>query len=784
MEKDVHGSIPSTHNKREYSDIYSVSLVELSSFPFLRDWDKISPEERVNIEEKCKQKMQEGIASNLVGDKARAKEYFLEAAQNGSAASMSFLGGILSDESNNTQAFYWHRLALLTGCLKGQKALLSFNKVKGIAKGNSCPKAIKLYIEKIGSINFSAFIQKAESLKSESERARLASQYLFDSTYDCLLDWRIIENQYTAIAALANKGDIYFQVRDLYALKSKMSLAKKPSLDLKKKAAEYDKLGRSLIKSEKDKERVKSRIPKEKHEEMLQIYREARRTLELYHLAVSIHQGKAHKDENNQPIPRGKHHEVAARLYRQVRTPDALYRLGTLIEDGRVEEDEDNILIPAGTHDEVAARLYREASTPAALYGIASLIHQDRINKDENNNPIPERKQDEVAARLYRKARTPHSLTNLAALIRQGRVHKDENDQPIPKNGRAEVAARMYRQAATPDAFCNLAALISAGEIHTDENNNHIPQEKQDEVAVRLYRHAGTPDALYNLAVLTENGRIYNDEDKNPICEGEPYIMAACLYKQAGIPDALYRLGVLIEEGKVHKDEDNNPIFDEERYEAAARLYRQARTPGALFGLAALIHQRKIYRDEDNNPIHKGERYRVAARLYGEARTPEALTNLASLILKGKAHVDEDNTPIHKEEHYRVAARLLKVADLPAAYYNLAILKLLESNTLESKREALGYALRAAQQGEENALDLYEMLGLELESEEAAAKMEPLRISDGSLQGEIVEETHLPEFETDKDGGVSSASLEEELPPSKELEDSIEFSQQISKEKP
>jgi Txe/YoeB family toxin of Txe-Axe toxin-antitoxin module/TPR repeat protein len=348
-------------------------------------------------------------------------------------------------------------------------------------------------------------------------------------------------------------------------------------------------------------------------------------------------------------------------------------------------------------------------------------------------------------------------------LIEQGKVHADENNHPISEESRYERAARLYRQVykqvGLSNALCNLAILIEEGKVHVDENNHLIPEESRYEGAARLYREVGTPAALHNLAWLIEDGKVHADEKNQPIPEGNQNEVAARLYrqvyKQIGIADALCNIAVLIKKGKVHVDENNHPIPKGEHYDVAARLYREVGTPAALHNLAWLIEEGKVHADEKNQPIPKGEHYDVAARLYREVGTPAALHNLAVLIQEGKTHKDENNQPIPEGNQSEVAARLFERTGLPEAYYNLAISQLLESNALKDKKKALSYALLGAQQGAKYAMELYEFLKEELDSEDAVKeKSETLIFPSG---GEL-------------------------LPFSTETKDSIEVSTKASKE--
>ncbi|WP_033444708.1 type II toxin-antitoxin system YoeB family toxin [Candidatus Odyssella thessalonicensis] len=719
------------------SESFSPELMNLSSLGFLQATSsglEIKPEIEPNV---INGLIRQGLVCYQSKELEKAKDYFLQGAQAGSAQSMCWYGTILKDQGQIEESFYWQRLALITSLLTGKLLPLSLNKLRDLAAAPACPEPISVYVNQILKTDF----QKLTLSPGFEERMTVIANTLLLPEKDCLFYLPLMEQLYDGLATLTETPSIHLKVRlflffrcnwlgqdsaSFYSNKAQEHIIK--AGDLAKQAREYEEAAHSIEKKfiEMLKQpNLASGYATAKINWFASILRKSKNPLNMGRLGGLIADGFISEDEDNNPISENKRLQVAARLWRVSHLPIYLSVLGQSIASFQIHEDENGNSFPEEQRYEIAARLLRLHLGPQELEMLAKLILTKKIDSDEKGQPFIESQRYEVVARLCRQSRTPDALNLLAQLIWKGSVLHDEKDKAFSPEKRQEVTYRLLRNSGTQDSLYFLGEFIEDNLIHKDEKGRPVPASKRYEVAARLYRLSGVPEALNNLARLIFAGLISKDENNRPLSEAQRYEEAARLFRQAGDDWALCSLAKLIEGGFIHADENGKPIPEEKRYQEAARLYRQVEDSRAAEGLARLVRDRKISEDENLNPITQENLLQVIARLLKKAGTPEALYNLASMIMHNHthySHIHEDGSDelIAEEEQDVIATDLLKSTGLPEAYYFLALLKLnRETTTVEDKQAALEYALLAARGGSKRGEELYEILAAELKGEEA-----------------------------------------------------------------
>lgn len=423
MEEDVLDHSSSNESTILSERTYSPSLIELSKLPFLNNWEDISSNEQAIREENFKPKITLGLEATKAGDKEVARKLFLEAAQEGSALSMSFLGENLRAEGSIAGAFYWHRLAIVTASLKGQLKALYINKLKDISKAENCPDTIKQYIARFELEYTPNFIEEVNSVRDISKRVNQVSSYILFYACDYLLEFPIIENQYIALARLVNRPYLYSSVGRLYMERSRIDSTVSSS-KLKEKAGEY------FWKAPQD---VTGR----------------------YYLAEMIKEGIVTKDIKNNKIDADKKYTVAANIYRKtikshynmLKKHSKLYKKSEIaLQDFK----EHRSMLDSGP---VTSEYYEvKRAVSSSLYMLGSLIENGLIYQDLNNHSFDKEKLPDVAARVYRKAGIPQAQARIALLVMAGLVSKDE----------WQKTRLALEDARTPSAYFILAILLSS----------------------------------------------------------------------------------------------------------------------------------------------------------------------------------------------------------------------------------------------------------------------------------------------------------------------------------
>ncbi|WP_010302372.1 type II toxin-antitoxin system YoeB family toxin [Candidatus Odyssella thessalonicensis] len=720
------------------SEPFSPELMSLSSLSFLQapsSGPELKTENELTL---INNLIRQGLVCYQSKEFEKAKDYFLQGAQAGSAPSMCWYGTLLKDQGQIEESFYWQRLALITSIVTGKFLPLTLNKLRDLAATPSCPEPISVYVNQILKIDF----HKLNLSQGFEERMTVIANTLLLPEKDCLLYLPLMEQLYGGLAALTETPSIHLKMSELLffisardSLKTSSPLNDNPYFQqalkhgakanpLAYQANQNLREATALIDAKEAGRRANPFIKEgEEYKFAAYLLRKSRTPKTIAILAELIGNEKIDEDEDNTPIAVGKRNEIVARLCRICHLPSHLSVLGKLIANNQTHADENGNPFSEEHRYKIAGRLMILDPSAKELEILAQLILTKKIDHDHTGQPFTEAQRYEVAARLCRQLGTPYALCLLAQMIWKESIYTDENNKPFPPERREEVTYRLLRKSGTPESLYLLGEYIEDDLIHRDEKGRPVPASKRYEVAARLYKLSRVPEALNNLARLVFEGLISKDENNRPLSEAQRYEEAARLFRQSGDDWALCSLAKLIEGGFVHTDENGKPIPEEKRYQEAARLYRQVNDSRAAEGLARLVRDRKINKDENLNPITQENLFQVIARLLKKAGTLGALYNLASMIMHNHthySHIHEDGSDelIAEEEQDVIATDLLKSTGLPEAYYFLALHKLNRDATLKDKQEALEYAFLAARGGSKRGEELYEILAAEHKEEE------------------------------------------------------------------
>ena len=376
---------------------------------------------------------------------------------------------------------------------------------------------------------------------------------------------------------------------------------------------------------------------------------------------------------------------------------------------------------------------------------LAKLILNGLRNSDQNGIKFKEIDRNKIGSRLFWSVKSYNKNDNNKFMVRSiqnGYIKFDSNGKNITEKNKYIILSDLYKALNTPESLHEIGMCILKDKLLYLNNKLILPDEKYESAANFFRKSLSHSMSSCILGLLIQNGLVKKDLNGLEFLEEQRYEIAADLFRQStSIPQSLFSLGHLIERGEIKKDLYNQDICDGQQYVVAADLYRQSRSePMSLFYLGHLIEEGKVDQDLDNNNIQEGKRNEIASSLYRKSKTSSALNRLACLIFCKKTSEDLDgNLVISDSQRNEIALKLFLDSDSGDAYYNLAIVKLLSPSgeSLEAKKEALTFLMKAALEGIENAATYYEILKNEIEVEQ-----NPFGISD-QLVSEIKKEDSI-----------------------------------------